>query len=127
MGAASALAWRTQEFQAKVEAFEGRAPAASWFSSPLVVCLGASELENMSREWELEADKRLDLFFSPRNKGLNVGPLSHLKAQGWDLCQKTGPGPTASLLAFAVVEHVANMSGWMRLGASWSTSRCPCL
>lgn len=34
----------------KVEGFEGRAPAACWFSSPLVVCLGESELENMSRE-----------------------------------------------------------------------------
>lgn len=57
MGTVSALAWRTQEFQVKVEGFEGRAPAASWFSSPLVVRLGASELENMSRERELEADR----------------------------------------------------------------------
>lgn len=100
MGTVSALAWRTQEFQVKVEAFEGRAPAASWFSSPLVVCLGASKLENMSRERELEADKAR-LVFSPRNKGLNVEPLSHL--EGWGLCQSVGPGPTASLLAFAVV------------------------
>lgn len=55
------------------------------------------------------------LVFSPRNKGLNVGPLSNLKAQGWGLSQNIGPGPTASMLAFAVVEYAANTSGWMGL------------